>query len=526
MKATKEKSAWPIRLRVKQNEVDYILRYEASTGCFVVDIPMLKLPEAVRKLSLKKLTHDTEASINARGKMLILEVLLLISSDDFPVSNPVTDFVQNIREELNAVMTANSLPVADPLQAYFHRQLALDKQRKKPANTIGLAFSRFVTPLQSNAKEISKAAGVLLRDQASLATKMIEDFFPLWDSEQKRQLLARFERYPSELSRDFLISQLNKPHNETYAEGIVTGLRPYQEIKVLDALDHYLQSPKSHSPRTLAAIATWLGKYPDQQAETPLMRLLKSLNLQIAKAAGKALRKRGLDRKVILSVLEKELSSKDLQTRAAAWAVLEDFTWNSLPEQEEIWQRLLANLRQQPEAGVKGMAPAILKYIPPALLLNRIEAGLHQPDDTVKAGMLFLLERLKNRDQNLINEALILRLIPMLESDSFEVRRIIGHLLSGLLRKPLSSKVTTELLAIYERSGGQHERLLTIIGCWVVLFQHNDFDGRVEAPLLHSIKTESRPIMLAAWRLLRNSKNPQILVALSVLRAAGKLRKA
>ncbi|MEM9836275.1 MAG: hypothetical protein AAF828_07220 [Bacteroidota bacterium] len=527
MKQNTDPLAWSVRLTADQNEVDYILRLSETTGVLSVEIPLFQLPTEVRKFSLQRLRPDTEAKIAARGQILIFEVLLTLAEQPVSVSEAVEKVALAIRPswEKTVLQRIETAGVSLPTQAYFYRQLALDGSRKKPLQEIALALSRLVDQKGSSAKETSKSVGALLRDDPAIAVAIIAAFFAGWDYEQKRQLLARFERTSAPAARTFLLECLRQDRNETYAEGIIAGLKLYQDRAVLQALDNYAQETRSHSPRTLATIARWLADYPDETADVPLQRLLKRTNLQVAKAAGKGLRMRGYQREDILKLIQSQLSTKDVSARAAAWAILEDLDWSTPERQEELWQHLLVNLVQHPIAGVSGMAPAIFKHFKARELSDRLLEELQNSDPSIRTGMLYLLGRLNSRNPEHVNEELIHRLIPLLEDKAYDVRRVMGHLLSSLLRRPLSQRVSSELLNIFARSAGQQERLLTIIGCWVVLFQHNPFDARVETLLLIAIRTESRPVMLAAWRLLRSSSNPAVSQALAEFRRAGKLKK-
>lgn len=523
-----DKITWPLRLAVDKNTVDYLLVFTAITSELSVSIPLLNLPPAVRQLSLVKQDSNTEARIIAAGEALIYESLLAAAGH--PLANP--NISEIVATELSSLIEESFLHLpadiaCSPLQIYLHQRLGLDGVRKKIAPDFILAMERLLSPQEVTARESSKAVATLLRDDVERSTELIEVLFPRWDDEYKSQIAARFQRVSSPTALAFLLRQLAMPDSETYAEGIVVGLAAHQSSEVLEALHNYINSSRSHSPRTLARVAGWMGNYPGNGAIVPLQELLASSSPQVVRAANKGLRQQGLERPAVLALVEKRLVSQNLPDRATAWIVLEDFTWSTPEEQDFLWQLFLQNLEKYPLAGVSGMASIILKNLPGEVLINRLSEGLQHPKGQVRAGMLFLVERLRNKQPDLIKESFIRKLILLLVDKDFDVRRVIGHLLSSLLRRPLSSSVTSDLLKVYELSSKNSERQLTVIGCWLVLFQHNDFDGRIEDPLLASINDEStsRAVLLAAWRLLRNSTNDRVKGKMVRLRQSGKLKK-
>lgn len=527
MSENRDKYTWLLRLTVAQNEVDYLLCFTTATGELTVDIPLLKLPPAVRKLSLLKQRPDTEAIIAAAGQALIWEALLAVAGYPIVAGKLSTEVIDDLKPLFTKESTSLTEKTASPnlLHSYICRRLGLEGTGRKDTADFAARLTQVLSREDTTLKETRKTFGPLLRDDIERGIELIEGVFSRWEDARKAQVFSLFSRLYSPITLPFLLRLLALPNNETFATGIVTGLAPHQSVDVLAALETYIASSRSHSPRTLASIADWLGQYPEDGAIAPLQKLLAHGAPQVVRAASKGLRYQGLERDALVALVEDRLVSSNVPNRATAWIVLEDFTWYTPDEQEYLWRAFTRNLVAHPQAGVSGIASLIIKYFPGERLIERLRGGLLHAEDSVRAGNLFLLERLRNKQPHLIKEPLIRQLIPLLKDDSYDVRRVISHLLSSLLRQPLSPAVSDDLLDIYEGNSQRSELLLTIIGCWVVFFQHNDFDGRIEAPLLRSIDNGSRSVMLSAWRLLRSSPNPSVKEELSRLRRAGKLKK-
>lgn len=484
----------------RETWVDLVVVLDEAGWVERVDIPLFDLPMAVRKLSLPQNVPALEDRIRALAAAAKYHTLLVLTGQ-----RPATGEFSSLAGR-EVPTPADSAP--DPGQAWFAAQLQND-----PTAAI-LALHALTEDDGTTMNQRMKALRFVLRAHDHGALRFLEELLPLAVTDRLRRELIRCYRYlPDEEERAFLLRQLTAPRNEKWAAAVVDALEPIGGEDVYAAIQANLERSNHPDPNTWVALTRWVAQHQYRPAEATLKSLLLRPEQRVVRAATQALLRLGVPPASLIEHAATERQSSKHSDRIAAWSVLSVLAQQKHLDEEWLWQNFLADLRAYPLLAVEYIGPILLNNIQDvAWFRPKLLRHFENDHSAVRQGMLFLLERLKNRNDRFVDEEIILGVVRLLTDPEGGVRRTVGHLLSGLLRRRLSPAVTTLLLEIYANADRRPQLRLAIVGAWIVMFQHanNDYDERVTSPLLDSLSSENRSLRLAAYRVLLQSPDPDV----------------
>ncbi|MEM9836274.1 MAG: hypothetical protein AAF828_07215 [Bacteroidota bacterium] len=465
--------------------ITYELHYDLSGNIHYVHTPFFDLPEIARRLQ-SSYVPEFSRRVENWGQLIQYGVLLGLEGKSLVAMQGVRGLADEIRAKNAAAgtdwLTEFKQSRLGKAAAWYRFCSGLDKQPASARvqqpfhqhlNTV-LAFSE-----QPN-NELYTAIRYLGYTGGVGGQALLSLLLPFLPANARRLALEEFQREPSFETRSLLLRELAVPNNQAFVSGILKGLQPYRDKKVIAMATEWFQSCENPTEDALYNFAELLEKAPLAEAEPHLMQIFSAHKRYSSGRAAQSLVKLGVDQDALLTSILPALRSEDTTVTEGAFAILLRLKQAKLPPLSELWDMFAVTTRRRSNLNIIYGFPSLLRRMGPLEVQNYLEAGLTDDSANLRYATMILVNVLRNDNKFSlhISEGMIEAIYQGQFSDHQKEREEAARVMAELLPRERYSTYLDDTVAAYEERSRNTIYRLNILRAWGTLAQRYGFDAR------------------------------------------------